>query len=273
MTTSTQWQLTRDAAERYESILVRYILGPAAQALVEWAEPNHNEAVLDVGCGTGAAARYAAEKVAPTSRVTGVDINSGMIAVARSLPPVAGISIEWIEGDAYELPFMDGEFDVAYCAQTLQFLQQPSRALAEIYRVLRPGGRLAVSVWSDIRDNPYFDGLVRAITRHIGAETAAGLGAAFNLADSQTANTLLKESEFSIAQAAVQRLDMDLPKLQDFVAKHVSATPMAAGFQAATEDSQQSVVTELAEQLSPFETALGVRVPFSTHLLLGIRQG
>jgi ubiquinone/menaquinone biosynthesis C-methylase UbiE len=54
MATSTQWQLARDAAERYERILVPAILGPVARALVEWSSLSDGEAVLDIGCGTGA---------------------------------------------------------------------------------------------------------------------------------------------------------------------------------------------------------------------------
>lgn len=59
MATSTQWQLARDAAERYERILVPAILGPAARALVEWSDLQEGEAIVDIGCGTGAAARFA----------------------------------------------------------------------------------------------------------------------------------------------------------------------------------------------------------------------
>jgi protein-L-isoaspartate O-methyltransferase len=60
MSTSTQWQLARGAAERYQQIIVSSFIGPFAVALVEWAAPKAGDAVLDVGCGTGAAARCAA---------------------------------------------------------------------------------------------------------------------------------------------------------------------------------------------------------------------
>jgi SAM-dependent methyltransferase len=265
MATSTQWQLARDAAERYERILVPTILGPAARGLVEWSDLRAGKAVLDVGCGTGAATRFAAEKVAKSGRVAGVDVNAGMVDVAKSHPPVQGSTIEWFENSAYQLPFAEGEFDIVLCAQTLQFLEDRPRALAEMYRVLKPGGRVAVSLWCDIRECPYFDVLVQAVTHHISAETAVGLRAAFGLTDLNTIQTLLSGAAFMTPEATVKQLDLDLPILSEFVPQHVSATPMAAGFNAASHEKRQAVIQEVAEKLASFETKDGVRIPFRTH--------
>jgi ubiquinone/menaquinone biosynthesis C-methylase UbiE len=67
--------------------------------------------------------------------VVGADVNTGMIGVARSLPAAQGASIEWMEHSASHLPFADGEFDRVLCAQTLQFVEDRPRTLAEMYRV------------------------------------------------------------------------------------------------------------------------------------------
>lgn len=83
MTTSTKWQLARDSAERYQTVLTPSILGPFAKALVDFAEMKVNEQVVDVGSGTGAAARYAAEAVGKSGWVMGIDVNESMIEVAR----------------------------------------------------------------------------------------------------------------------------------------------------------------------------------------------
>lgn len=272
MATSTQWQLARDAAERYERILVPAILGPAARALVEWSDLQEGETIVDIGCGTGAAARFATEQVGSSGRVSGVDLNAGMIDVARSLPPVPGAAIEWLENSAYQLPFTDGEFEVALCAQTLQFLEDRPRGLAEIYRILKPGGRVALSLWCDIGESPYFHALVQAVRKNIGAETAAGLAAAFSLSDSETIRALLTGAGFKNVQGIVKQLDLELPKPQDFVPLHVSATPMSTGFQAAPEEARRAVIAEVSEQLAPYETDQGISVPFRTHLVMGIRR-
>lgn len=271
MTTSTQWQLARDAAERYERILVPAILGPAARTLAEWSDLQTGEAVLDVGCGTGAAVRFAAEKVGRSGRVAGVDVNAGMIAVAKSLPAVQGAVIEWFENTAYQLPFTEGEFDVALCAQTLQFLEDRPRASAEMYRILKIGGRATISLWCDIQESPYFHALVQAVTNHISAETAAGLRAAFSLSDSDTIRAVLAGVGFRDVKATVKELDLELPKPQDFVPLHVSATPMSTGFHAASEEARRAVVHDVSEHLARYETSEGIRVPFGTHLVMGVK--
>jgi ubiquinone/menaquinone biosynthesis C-methylase UbiE len=266
MTTSTQWQLARDAAERYERILVPAILGPVAQALVEWADLPPGAFVLDVGCGTGAAARYAAEHVGPSGRVVGVDVNAGMIAVAKALPPVPGAPIEWFEESAYNLSMPDQTVDIALCAQTLQFLEQPHRALAEIYRVLKPGGRIVLSVWCQLQESSYFHALVDAVTQHIGADTAAGLGAAFRLTNPDEIRVLLTTAGFRAIELTVVQRDLSLPALTEFVPRHISATPMAAGYSGASAAAQQAVIRDITDQLTAFQTSEGVQVPFRSYV-------
>ncbi|HRQ64542.1 MAG TPA: methyltransferase domain-containing protein [Xanthomonadaceae bacterium] len=271
MTTSTQWQLALDAAARYEEVLVPSILGPAALALVDRAGLREGESVLDVGCGTGAATRFAAERTGPSGRVVGVDVNEGMIDVARSMPPVAGPTIEWVAKSAYELPFAAEQFDVVLCAQTLQFLQDRPRALAEMRRVLKPGGRVAVSLWSDIRESPYFHALVQAVSRHIGAETAAGLEAAFSLSDGNASGAMISAAGFEAVNVSVAQLELRLPAPAMFVPRHVSATPMSAGFDAASATARQLVIDDTARELAQYATSCGMTVPFRTQLVLASR--
>lgn len=272
MGTSTQWQLAREAAERYERILVSAILGPFAEALVDWTGIAEGEVVLDVGCGTGAAARRAAEYSGATGRVIGIDANPGMIAVARSIAVSEETVIEWQEASADNLTHADASMDVVLCAQTLQFLENRSRALAEMNRVLKPGGRISVSLWCEIQKNPYFDVLVAAITSHIGDETASGLGAAFGLTDHDEILSLLVAAGFERVEISTTLLELDLPPMEDFVPLHISATPMAAGFKAAPEDRRRAVVQEIISRFDSFQVDdRNHRVPFSSYFARGYR--
>jgi len=119
-----------------------------APSLVDAAHLAGGERVLDLACGTGVVTRIAAQRVGPQGRVTGVDLNTGMISVARSLPAPDGGPVEWLEGSALAIPLPDASVNVVLCQQGLQFFLDKALALLEMRRVLDRGGRLALSVWS-----------------------------------------------------------------------------------------------------------------------------
>lgn len=95
---------------------------------------------LDVACGTGALTRVLARAVGAGGRVVGMDFSEGMLDAARKRSP----GMTWVQGDALELPFADAEFDAATIAFGLRNLADPPRGLAEMARVVRPGGRMVV---------------------------------------------------------------------------------------------------------------------------------
>jgi SAM-dependent methyltransferase len=115
-------------------------LEPAARHVVERAGIAPGERVLDLACGTGNAARLA---VAAGARVTGLDSAARLVEVARERVPDA----EFVVGDALELPFDDGAFDVVLSVFGVIFVPDPARAIAEIVRVLAPSGRAVLSAW------------------------------------------------------------------------------------------------------------------------------
>jgi SAM-dependent methyltransferase len=104
------------------------------------------ERVLDVGCGSGAATRTLAQRVGPNGRVTGLDPSSALLKIARGLVEKAGLDglIELREGDCRALPFPEASFDAVLAATALSHVPDPGRALAEMVRVTRPGGRVAI---------------------------------------------------------------------------------------------------------------------------------
>jgi ubiquinone/menaquinone biosynthesis C-methylase UbiE len=273
MTPSTHWQLAREAAERYDAILIPTILGPAARALVDWAQPRRGMAVLDVGCGTGAAARHAAERVGASGRVVGVDLNPAMLAVARCLPPAPGAPIEWIEGDASELFAENGTFDLTLCAQVLQFVSDRKGALSEMHRVLKADGRACLSAWCALEENPYSEALVECMSRYIGDEAAQALAAAFALGNTEEIRRLLVQAGFTKTAVTRVELDLELPELTEFVPRHIAATPMAAAFDAADPTIRQAIVRDVAHRLGSYGDGSGVRMPFRTHFAMGWKEG
>jgi ubiquinone/menaquinone biosynthesis C-methylase UbiE len=108
-----------------------------------------------------------------TGHVAGLDINEGMLAVARSRSAGAGLHIEWHKASALDLPFPDSSFDLILCQLGLQFFPDQPRALREMIRVLVPEGRLALSVFTAIERTPVTNALADALDRYVGPAASA----------------------------------------------------------------------------------------------------
>jgi SAM-dependent methyltransferase len=116
---------------------------PAA-ALVQFAGVTRGAQVLDVACGTGVVAVTAAQTGA---RVRGLDLAPALLERARHNAAVAGVDVDFVEGDVEALPYADGEFDFVLSQFGHMFGPRPDVATAEMLRVLKPGGRIAFSTW------------------------------------------------------------------------------------------------------------------------------
>jgi SAM-dependent methyltransferase len=118
---------------------------PVAGHLVRYAGVGAKHAVLDVGTGTGVVA-ITARRIG--AKVTGLDLTPALLAQARENAQLAGHDdIEWHEGDAEALPFADASFDVVLSQFGHMFAPRPEVAVAEMLRVLKPGGILAFATW------------------------------------------------------------------------------------------------------------------------------
>jgi arsenite methyltransferase len=104
------------------------------------------EAVLDIGCGTGVDTIVAANKVGSTGKVTGIDLVPKMLAQARANVKMMDLkNVKFLEASAEKLPFPDSNFDVVISNGVFNLVIDKPRALAEAFRVLRPGGRLLIA--------------------------------------------------------------------------------------------------------------------------------
>jgi SAM-dependent methyltransferase len=168
---ATTLQISGSPADIYEQHMVPAIFARWAPDLVQAAGVRTGERVLDVACGTGAVTRVLAEQVGPAGKVTGLDITPGMLAAARLAAPSQ--RIEWLEGSAVKMPLPDGTFDAVVCQQGLQFFPDKPVALSEMRRVLKRGGRLALSCWRSVEHTPGYLVLEQALARRIGPEKAA----------------------------------------------------------------------------------------------------
>jgi len=140
------WDL---AAVDYES-LWQIQLAEAQDALLELASPAVGERVLDIACGTGLVSFGAARAVGPNGHVLGIDLSDRMInAAGRRARDLKISNCIFSRMDAETLALPDASIDVALCALGLMYMPDPEQALREMYRVLRPGGRVSLAVWGE----------------------------------------------------------------------------------------------------------------------------
>ena len=238
-----------NAAENYERFFVAMLGAPLAAQLVGMASLRSGERVLDVACGTGIVARLAAERVAPDGAVAGLDLNPGMLAVARNVartvPP-----IEWYQSSAEAMPLPDAAFDVVFCQAGLQFFPDKAAALREMRRVLAPGGRLLLSVPGP---TPRVLAIVdEALGRHIGPEAAGFVRAVFSLHDPRELGRLLREAGFRDVDVRSEMRTVRVPPPREFLWQYVASTPLGPMVAGAGEDRRDALEREIVAGWEPF---------------------
>jgi SAM-dependent methyltransferase len=263
----TQFQLQGNAAERYERWVVPFITGPWVPPLLDLAELRAGERVLDVACGTGVVARLAARRVAPSGTVTGLDLNEGMLSVAGQLQLPPGVAIDWRPGSALALPLADGAFDVVLCHLGLMFFPDRLKALGEMHRVLTPGGRVALGVWTG--PSFYFAAQREALARYVSAEAASTSAVAFSLGGAVELGGLLEGAGFHDVVVHLVRMTLRLPAAEDFVMRHLSALPPAELIAAAGEETRAALLAHMKAATRAFVGGYGLAVPQEIHVATG----
>lgn len=175
--TATTGQVTATAAETYETFFVPALFDQWPGPVLDTAALSAGDDVLDVGCGTGILARAAARRLGRTGSVTGIDINDGMLAVARG----ASEEVRWQHGAAEQLPFPDRSFDRVVSQFALMFFADQTAGVEEMARVTRPGGTVTVATWASIDQSPGYAAMVDLLQQLFGDEAAAALQAPFTV--------------------------------------------------------------------------------------------
>ncbi|MGH3697808.1 MAG: methyltransferase domain-containing protein [Pseudonocardiaceae bacterium] len=238
------------AAENYERYFVPVIPAPLATDLIETVSPRPGEYVLDVACGTGVLTRLAAERVGSAGRVVGVDLTSGMLDVARSIPAPPGASIEWREANAEALPLPDESFDLVLCQLGLMFVADRPAAVREMRRVLSAGGRVAITVPGPI--TRVFEIMAEALAHHIRPDLADFVRSVCSLHDPSQLDGLLRGAGFQDVTVETTTTTRRLAPPVDFLWQYINATPMAALVAEAADDRWEKLENDVVAQWQEF---------------------
>jgi len=211
-------------AEMYEQFYGPGIFQPLTEAFARFASPQKGERVLDLACGTGLVARHIAPLIGTEGKITAVDINPVMLAVARQQTPPAGASIEWLEGDATQLD-LKTEFDLVLCQQGLQFFSDKSAALKQMRQLLVKGGRIGIATWQAIEQHKVFEEFAKVEVRHLAplGVSYEDLLAPFSLHDVNQIRSFLAEAGFSKIEITPHTIQTRFPDPKTFARKMETA--------------------------------------------------
>jgi ubiquinone/menaquinone biosynthesis C-methylase UbiE len=260
MTDAQIWNITPEQADTYESYFVPAIFAQWPDQVCDAVAIQSGEEVLDVGCGTGILARTVAGRVAPRGTVAAVDINDGMLRVARRLNP----NILWRKSDAAELPFSDNMFDVVVSQFAFMFINEQAKAMAEIKRVLRPGGRIAIAVWAPLeRSKPYVH-LVESLERHAGAEAAQLLRSPFKLGDPDELREMFARAMLRSLKIHLKKGTAKYPSIDEFLAIEIKNTAIN---DLIDDDIFGRIEDDAHRLLEPFKTDSGeLEIPLDANI-------
>ena len=233
----------------YERYFVPAIGAPLAADLIRLAALRPGERVLDVACGTGVVARLASQQVGATGTVAGLDINPGMLAVARSATP-PGMPIEWHEASAETIPLPDASLDVVLCQMGLQFMPDKHAALREMRRVLVRGGRLILNVPGPTPR--LFTIMAEALERHISKEAAGFVNQVFSLHDTAEIRNLVSAAGFHDVSVESDNNSLSLPAPEEFLWQYVHSTPLAGAVAQTDEDRRSSLEHDVVAKWQEF---------------------
>jgi ubiquinone/menaquinone biosynthesis C-methylase UbiE len=247
-------QVTRNAAETYEEFFVPALFQEWADRVVDAAQIEGGQHVLDVACGTGVLTRAAARRVGPNGSVIGLDVNEGMLEVAQRKAP----EIQWKHGRAESLPFGDNTFDAVISQFGLMFFEDRSAAIHEMSRVLLPGGRLAVAVWDSLENTPGYAAMAALLKSLFGAQTAEALYAPFSLGDKETLLPLFKDSHLQDVQITTHDGTARFSSISSWVFTEIKGWTLSDSID---EAQYQKLLEEAEKELQPYVLSDG-RVQF-----------
>lgn len=256
------------AAPVYERFWAAQLL-PAQERLLEVADLQPGERVLDVACGTGLATFPAADRVGPSGVVVGTDISAQMIADATALAEARGISnTRFVRTDAEALKLGDDEapFDAAICALGLMYVPDPVDAIRRMAERVRPGGRVVAAVWGH-RSNCGWAEIFPIVDSRVESDVCPlffglGTGNALALGFSQVGLGDIREDRLSVA--------LEYPDDESALGAAFAGGPVALAYARFDEATKAEAHAEYLASIAPFKTGEGYRIPGEFVVVSGV---
>jgi enediyne biosynthesis protein CalE5 len=247
----------------------------SAERMLELAQVGTGDRVLELACGPGGLGLAAAERVGPGGEVVLSDVAEEMTAIAAARGAELGLdnlAVRRLELERIDEP--DASYDVVLCREGLMFALEPGRAVAEIRRVLRPGGRAVVAVWAARERNPWLGLLMDAVSAQIGAPVPPpGIPGPFALGDAGELRRLFDDAGLADVHLAALSVPLRTASFDEWWARTSAlAGPLSAILAAMPEEGVRALRERARAAVRPYETATGsLAFPGETLIAAGRR--
>jgi ubiquinone/menaquinone biosynthesis C-methylase UbiE len=222
------------------------------------AELRAGEKVLDVACGTGLVTLPAAEAVGPDGHVTGTDISEQMVlALADEAKKKSLEHVSYERLDAEDLRLPDDGFDAALCALGLMYFPEPIRAMVEMHRVLRPGGRCVAAVWGE-RKNCGWAEIFPIVDSRVESEVCPLF---FQLGTGEALRYAFEAGGFT--DIRIERLStiLEYETAEDACGAAFAGGPVALAYSRFDEETREAAHAEYIDSISGFRNGNGYEIP------------
>ncbi|MEH1942722.1 MAG: class I SAM-dependent methyltransferase [Nostoc sp.] len=250
-------------AQGYDRAIAQ-ITSQVDEAILDAVEAGYGKQLLDVACGTG---WLSAAAVSRQAIVTGLDYADNMVAIARLRCPEAEFQI----GDAENLPFESERFEAVVCSLGILHFPNPERAIAESFRVLKPGGRYAFTCWTPPARNPFMSLILGSVQTHGNMEVDLPLGPPlFRFGETVECKRVLSSEGFTSVSVTELPIKWTFSTPQDVMPKVVVSTARLGSILVMqTEEQRHNIENAIIEGAKKYVTESGLEIPASVVLAVG----
>lgn len=265
--TRTTWN---ESARAYVRLL--QVLEPFRRDLLARLRAVPGERILDLGTGPGEPALTIADAVGPTGHVTGVDLSENMVSIAREVAEARhqkNLDLQVMDCAALSLP--DASFDAVTCCFGFQIFTDPEGAAREAHRVLRPGGRICVAVWSTGDRVAFLDAIIAPMLEHAEPDESGYLPTPYETGGPGEMVEFLKAAGFEHGREERVSHLMRFEDADAYLESILKATPIGHSLAEETPAVQAEVLRKTRKNLERWKTPTGLEMPAESVIVSAAR--
>jgi SAM-dependent methyltransferase len=267
--TRTTWN---ESAEAYVGLMKN--LEPFRSDLVARLDPQPGERVLDMGTGPGEPAITIARLVGPSGHVTGIDLSENMVSIAQRVATARGErNVVFRTMDCGDLKLADGSFDAVVSSFGFQIFTDPEAAAKEALRVLRPGGRIAVSVWSTGDRVPWIHAIIGPMLEYAEPDETGYIPTPYETGGPGEMVAFLERAGFRDTHEERRQHSFRFDDEAAYLGAILKATPIGHSLSEEPEETQKEVLRKTRENLQAWRVSEGLSIPGEAVIVLARKPG